>query len=87
MKKSDVYPFSSEDALRLLAPQVRVCGLHPLVWVAIVVLLIAIGRACSTVEDLGCGWEWWEKDNHESEQHQSSDDENDSDKAIKKEHD
>lgn len=87
MKKSDIYPSASEEDLKHLPPQVRVWGLHPLVWVAIVVLLIAVGRACSTVEDLGCGWEWWERDNHESEYHESSDDEMPAKSERKKEHD
>ncbi len=99
MKKSDIYPSASEEDLINLPPQVRVWGLHPLVWVAIVVLLIAVGRACSTVEGLGCGWEWWEHDEHSSEEDKNSDDskrsdhDTDSDStsksavAPKKEHD
>jgi len=87
MKNSDVYPSASEEDLKHLPPQVRFYGLHPLVWVAIVVLLIAVGRACSTVEDLGCGWDWWERNNHESEQNSKSDGDKDTDSAIKKEHD
>jgi len=74
MKKSDIYPSASEEDLINLPPQVRVWGLHPLVWVAVVVLLIAVGRACSTVDDLGCGWEWWEHDEHSSEEDKRSDD-------------
>lgn len=74
MKRSDIYPSASEEDLVNLPPQVRVCGLHPLVWVAVVVLLIAVGRACSTVEDLGCGWEWWEQEEHDSDDDEHSDD-------------
>lgn len=84
MKRSDIYPSASEEDLDHLPPQVRVWGLHPLVWVAVIVLFIAVGRACSTVDDLGCGWEWWEDDDHSSEQDSRSDDHKSDDHKSKK---
>jgi len=62
MKKSDKYPSASEEDLKNLPLQMHFLGLHPLVWVALVVLVIAGGRACDTVADLGCAWKWWVKD-------------------------
>lgn len=66
MKNNSKYPGASEEQIQNLKPAPKVLGLHPLIWAAIVVMLIAGGRACDKVEDLGCKFfEWYdvEEDN------------------------
>lgn len=63
MKKYDKYPGASEEQIKSLPPMMKILGLHPLVWVVIVVLSVAAARACDSVESLGCDFfEWYEVD-------------------------
>jgi hypothetical protein len=70
MKNSEKYPGATEEQIKSLPPMVTFLGLHPLVWVLIVVFAIAIGRACDNVEALGCNFfDWYDErdDEHKDE--------------------
>ena len=41
MKRSDIYPPGTEEDARDLPPQIKIWGLHPLVWAALVIFLVA----------------------------------------------
>ncbi|MBL4692078.1 MAG: hypothetical protein JKY92_01970 [Magnetovibrio sp.] len=61
MKKNDKYPGASGEQINNLKPAPKVLGLHPLIWVVIVIIGIAGARACDKVEDLGCHFfEWYD---------------------------
>jgi len=76
MKKNDKYPSANEEQIQCLPPALKVLGLHPLLWVLVVVLGIAAARACDNVEELGCDFfEWYEVD--DDDDHDSEDEDED----------
>lgn len=76
MKKSDKYPTANEEQVQSLPPALKILGLHPLLWVLIVVLGVAAARACDNVEELGCDFfEWYEVDDDNEDSQEEDDDE------------
>jgi len=90
MKNNDKYPGATEDQIKSLPPMVKFLGLHPLMWVLVVVFAIAIARACDNVEALGCNFfDWYdERDSeHKDEADKNSDSDQKSDHKSDKKHD
>ncbi|MBL4747520.1 MAG: hypothetical protein JKY17_01610 [Magnetovibrio sp.] len=89
MKKRDKYPGASEEQINAMGPGLKVLGLHPLIWVVIVVVSIAAARACDSVEKLGCNFfKWYDSEDHSSDhrRHSEDSDKNSDSKGLENNH-